>query len=82
MEAFFILVCIYAASVFERHVLQRTEKTEWITFGLCSFLVQPFLSQDIFWFSQLFSYYETRKKSILVNIELYNVDEQIKNHFY
>lgn len=30
----------------------------------------------------LFSYYETRKKSILVNIELYNVDEQIKNHFY
>ena len=29
-----------------------------------------------------FSYYETRKKSILVNIELYNVDEQIKNHFY
>ena len=27
----------------------------------------------------LFSYYETRKKSILVNIELYNVDEQIKN---
>ena len=28
------------------------------------------------------SYYETRKKSILVNIELYNVDEQIKNHFY
>ena len=30
----------------------------------------------------LSSYYETRKKSILVNIELYNVDEQIKNHFY
>ena len=29
-----------------------------------------------------FSYYETRKKSILVNIELYNVDKQIKNHFY
>ena len=29
-----------------------------------------------------FSYYETRKKSILINIELYNVDEQIKNHFY
>ena len=37
-----------------------------------------------FWglFNDLFSYYETRKKSILVNIELYNVDEQIKNHFY
>ena len=32
--------------------------------------------------SKSFSYYETRKKSILVNIELYNVDEQIKNHFY
>ena len=30
----------------------------------------------------IFSYYETRKKSILVNIELYNVDKQIKNHFY
>ena len=29
-----------------------------------------------------FSYYETRKKNILVNIELYNVNEQIKNHFY
>ena len=54
MDAFFILVCTYAASIFERHVLQRTEKNEWITFGLCSFLVQPFLSQDIFWFSQLF----------------------------
>ena len=33
-------------------------------------------------FVEVFSYYETRKKSILVNIELYNVDEQIKNHFY
>ena len=26
-------------------------------------------------FVEIFSYYETRKKSILVNIELYNVDE-------
>lgn len=37
---------------------------------------------NIFTFRAIFSYYETRKKSILVNIELYNVDEQIKNHFY
>lgn len=35
-----------------------------------------------FYYFLLLDYYETRKKSILVNIELYNVDEQIKNHFY
>lgn len=44
---------------------------------LCVYLTQA----DQF-IVKLFSYYETRKKSILVNIELYNVDEQIKNHFY
>ena len=45
-------------------------------------LSDKYISKRIFISNVLYSYYETRKKSILVNIELYNVDEQIKNHFY
>lgn len=54
MEAFFILICTYATSIFEGRVLQRTKKIEWITFGLCSFMFLPLLSRDTFWLSQCF----------------------------
>ena len=56
-----------------------------ISFGVKIFGVNFRVNFGVdFWglLNDLFSYYETRKKSILVNIELYNVDEQIKNHFY
>ena len=56
-----------------------------ISFGVKIFEVNFRVNLGVdFWglLNDLFSYYETRKKSILVNIELYNVDEQIKNHFY
>lgn len=56
-----------------------------ISFGVKIFGVNFRVNLGVdFWglLNDLFSYYETRKKSILVNIELYNVDEQIKNHFY
>ena len=54
METLFILVCTFVVSIYEIKVLQQTEKNEPILFSLCSLACIPFVSQDRFWFTQLF----------------------------